>query len=342
MKSNQPTIGVRIAEVFPRDGLQTLLYEPGLRQPTTEEKVDFVRRVAATGVPEIEITGFVHPRVIPQLADAEAVASALVGTLPGTMLRALVPNYRGAERAVAAGMPKISCLVAASPTYQRLNSNMTIEENLRDIELSAELGARAGVEVALGMAISFVCPYDGVVPIESMLAIVERGVKLGIRDIHLSDSIGLAWPSLIRERCSAVLERWPDVFLGLHLHTLAGTALGNAFAAYEAGARSFDGSAGGIGGGIAMPIHTTELGNVATEDLVYLFESSGVPTGIDLAAAAANARHAIKLVGTGGGHVTSFGTLQAFLEVNRAHLSDISAAPPGQSKGNTPLHVSDE
>ncbi|MCA1645517.1 MAG: hydroxymethylglutaryl-CoA lyase [Chloroflexi bacterium] len=317
---------VRIAEVFPRDGLQTLLYEPGLRQPTTAEKIDFIERVARTGVPEIEITGFVHPRVIPQLADAEAVASAVVGKLPGTTLRALVPNYRGAERAIALGVPKISCLLAASPTYQRLNSNMTIEENLRDIERTVELCARrGGVTVALGMAISFVCPYDGVVPLASVLQILERVIQLGIRDVHLSDSIGLAWPSLVRERCSAVLERWPDVFLGLHLHTLAGTALGNAFAGYEAGARSFDGSAAGIGGGIAMPVHTTEMGNVATEDLVYLFESSGISTGIDLAAAAANGQWAMDLVGTGGGHVTGFGTLQRFLDINRSHLAEIAA-----------------
>jgi hydroxymethylglutaryl-CoA lyase len=328
------TPSVRIAEVFPRDGLQTLLYEPGLRQPTTEEKVEFIHRVAQTGVPEIEITGFVHPRVIPQLADAEAVVAGVLGKVPATTtLRALVPNYRGAERAIAAGVPKISCLVAASPTYQRLNSNMTIEENLRDIEKTVELGARSGAEVALGMAISFVCPYDGLVPLTSVLEIVERGIKLGIRDIHLSDSIGLAWPSLVRERCSAVLDRWPDVFLGLHLHTLAGTALANAFAGYEAGARCFDGSAAGIGGGIAMPIHTTEMGNVATEDLVYLFESSGISTGIDLATAAANGRRAMELVGTGGGHVTGFGTLQAFLDINREHLADVAAAAPGQSEG---------
>src|SRR6185295_5396027 len=98
---------VRIAEVFPRDGLQTLLYEPGLRQPTTAEKIDFIHRAAHSGLREIEITGFVHPRVIPQLADAESVATALVGRLPGTTLRALVPNYRGAERAIAAGVPKL-------------------------------------------------------------------------------------------------------------------------------------------------------------------------------------------------------------------------------------------
>src|SRR2546425_3213397 len=140
--SSTATRSVRIAEVFPRDGLQTLLYEPGLRQPTTDEKVDFIRRVAGSGVPEIEITGFVHPRVIPQLADAEAVATAVVGQLPGTSLRALVPNLRGAERAIACGLPKISCLIAASPTYRRLHSNMTIHENLRDIEPTVDLAAR--------------------------------------------------------------------------------------------------------------------------------------------------------------------------------------------------------
>ncbi|MGI8563435.1 MAG: hydroxymethylglutaryl-CoA lyase [Candidatus Dormibacter sp.] len=323
---------VRIAEVFPRDGLQTLLYEPGLRQPSTDEKVAFIEAVAATGVPEIEIAGFVHPRVIPQLADAEAIAERLVGRdLGGVRLRALVPNFRGAQRAIAAGVPKISCLVAASPTYQRLNSNMSIDENLEDIERSVELAARSGTEVALGMAISFVCPYDGLVPLDSVLRIAERGYQLGIRDIHLSDSIGLAWPALVRERVSAVLHSWPEFQLGLHLHTLAGTALGNAFAGYEAGARGFDGSAGGIGGGIAMPIHTTEMGNVATEDLVYLFESSGVTTGIDLTACAANGRRAMELVGTGGGHVTGFGTMERFLEINREHLAEITSAPPGQS-----------
>lgn len=325
---------VRIAEVFPRDGLQTLLYEPGLRQPTTDEKVAFIQAVAATGVPEIEITGFVHPRVIPQLADAEAVTERVLGLdLGTTTLRALVPNFRGAQRAIAAGVPKISCLVAASETYQKLNSNMTIDENLDDIERSVEAAARSGTEVALGMAISFVCPYDGLVPIESIFHIAELGHQLGIRDIHLSDSIGLAWPSLVRERVAAVLDRWPDFKLGLHLHTLAGTALGNAFAGFEAGASAFDGSAAGIGGGIAMPIHTTEMGNVPTEDLVYLFESSGISTGIDLEACAANGRRAMELVGTGGGHVTGFGTLARFLELNRAHLGEIEAAPPGQSDG---------
>jgi hydroxymethylglutaryl-CoA lyase len=327
-----PEAQVQLTEVFPRDGLQTLLHEPGLRQPSTGEKIDFIERVAATGVPEIEITGFVHPRVIPQLADAERVAEAVVGRGLGVRLRALVPNLRGAERAIAAGMPKVSCLVAASPTYQRLNSNMSIEDNLLDIERTVELGARSGTEVALGMAISFVCPYEGQVPERAVMAIAERAVALGIREISLADSIGLAWPALVRERCARLLDRWPDVRLGLHLHTLAGLALANAWAGFEAGVTRFDGSAAGIGGGIAMPIHTTEMGNVATEDLVYLFESCGIHTGVDLEAAAASGRRAMELVGTGGGHVTSFGTLQRFLQLNAAHRAAIDRAPPGSSR----------
>jgi hydroxymethylglutaryl-CoA lyase len=220
--------------------------------------------------------------------------------------------------------------VAASPTYQRLNSNMSIEDNLRDIERIFDLGARSGTEVVLGMAISFVCPYEGLVPEP------ERAVRLGIRDISLADSIGLAWPQLVGRRCRAVLDRWSEVRLGLHLHTLAGLALANAFAGYEAGVRRFDGSAAGIGGGIAMPVHTTQMGNVATEGLVYLFESAGVSTGIDLAAAAANGRRAMELVGTGSGHVTGFGTLDRFLELNRARLVEFDMAPPGSSEGKPP------
>lgn len=320
-----------MTEVFPRDGLQTMLHEPGLRQPSTAEKVEFIERVATTGVPEIEITGFVHPRVIPQLADAEEVAEAIIARDLGVRLRALVPNFRGAQRALAVGMPKVSCLVAASPTYQRLNSNMSIEANLLEIERTVELGARRGTEVALGMAISFVCPYEGLVPEQSVMAIVERAVAFGIRDISLADSIGLAWPALVRDRCARVLDRWPDLRLGLHLHTLAGLALANAVAGYEAGVRRFDASAAGIGGGIAMPIHTTEMGNVATEDLVYLFENSGIHTGIDLAAVAASGRRAVELVGGGGGHVTGFGTLERFLQINAAHLAEVGTAPPGRS-----------
>ena len=332
----QPGRRVTIVDVFPRDGLQTLLHESGLRSPSTEDKVAVIEQLDRAGVSEIEITGFVHPKVIPALADAEAVAEAALALPLRARLRALVPNYKGAERALAVKVPKLASLIAASETYQRLNSNMSVDDNVREIERIAELGARQGAVVTVGIATSFVCPYEGLIPEDHLMSLVERFVGFGITEISLADSIGLAWPTLVAERCRVILDRWPDVTVGLHLHTLAGLALANAFAGYQAGAKSFDGSVGGIGGGIAMPIHTTGMGNVATEDLVYMFESCGIETGIDQDAIASVGRKTQEMIGTGGGHVTSFGTMEGFLTQSRRQLARVAAAPPGDSGRRQP------
>ncbi|HEX6819204.1 MAG TPA: hypothetical protein VF120_12580 [Ktedonobacterales bacterium] len=324
--------GVTITDVFARDGLQTVLHEPHLRVPATGEKVAIIEQLDAAGVPEIEITGFVHPRVIPSLADAEDVARAVLARPHRAVYRALVPNMRGAERAMAVGVPKLSCLIVASETYNRLNSNMTVERNVQEIERIAAAGRAAGVEVSVGMGTSFICPYDGVLPEAHILGLIERFVAAGITEVSLADSVGLAWPTLVRERVRAIQSRWPDLTIGLHLHTLAGTAIANVFAAYEAGVTHFEGAAGGIGGGIAMPVHTTNMGNVATEDLVYLFESCGVPTGIDREAIARIGREAQALIGTGNGFTTSFGTMESFLAQSKRELDRVSAMPPGDSR----------
>lgn len=320
-----------IADVFPRDGLQVLVHEAHLRQPSTEEKLALIAAIDRTGVAEIEITGFVHPRVIPALADAERVAQAAERAPHRAVFRALVPNLRGAERAIAAGVRKLSCLIVASETYQRLNSRMSVGENLVEIERILRLARRHDVQVAVGIGTSFVCPYEGVIEQRALENVCERVVALGVQEVTLADSVGLAWPALVRERCAAVLRRWPEVRLGLHLHTLAGLALANALAGWDAGATMFEGSAGGIGGGIAMPVHTTTMGNVATEDLVYLFEHSGIPTGVDLEAMAAAGRRAQEVIGMGSGHVTPFGSLEAFLKRSREALPTLLAAPPGAS-----------
>lgn len=322
---------VNIIDVFARDGLQTVLHEPHLHTPTTEEKVAVIEQLDAAGVPEIEITGFVHPRVIPSLADAEEVARHVLARPHTAVYRALVPNFRGAERAMAAGVKKISCLIVASETYQRLNSNMTVEQNVREIEKIAKVAGEAGFEVTVGMGTSFICPYDGVLAEDYILGLIGRFVDAGIREISLADSIGMAWPTLVRERIKAILARWPTLTLGLHLHTVAGLALCNAFAGYEAGITSFEGSVGGIGGGIAMPVHTTHMGNVATEDLVYLFESCGVRTGINADTIVSVGRHTQTLIGAGKSYVSAFGTLAAFLQENKAQLEQIRKAPPGNS-----------
>ena len=312
---------VTIADVCARDGLQTLGPDR-LDRGDTAAKGELILQLDRAGVPEIEITGFVHPRVVPALADAEAVAQAVLARPGRARLRALVPNVIGAERAFAAGLQKLSALVVASETYQQLNSRMSVDENLREIETIAERCSARHVDLMVGIGTAFICPYEGVIPIERLMSVVERVVRLGIRDITLADSIGLAWPRFVRERVDALLQRWPDLDIGLHLHSLAGLGLANAYAAYEAGARRFDGSVGGIGGGIAMPVASGRMANVATEDLVYLFASSGVATGIDPAAISAIARATRERLGEGSGHVSGFGTLEGFLSASRATLAE--------------------
>ena len=323
---------VTIIDVFARDGLQTVLHESHLHSPTTEEKVAVIQRLDAAGVPEIEITGFVHPRVIPSLADAEEVARQVLARPHQAVFRALVPNFRGAERAMSVGVKKISCLIVASETYQQLNSHMSVEQNVREIEKIARVAGDAGFEVTVGMGTAFICPYDGVLAEDYILRLIGRFVDAGIQEVSLADSVGLAWPTLVRQRVQAVLARWPDLRIGLHLHTLAGLALANIFAAFEAGITHFEGSVGGIGGGIAMPVHTTNMGNVATEDLIYLFESCGISTGIDADAVAAIGRRTQALIGTGTGFVTSFGTMAGFLQTSKEQLARLREAPPGDSR----------
>jgi hydroxymethylglutaryl-CoA lyase len=331
MPSDPRPRDVSIVDVFPRDGLQTILHEPHLRVPTTEEKVEIISRLDAAGVPAIEITGFVHPRVIPSLADAEEVARAALARPHNATYFALVPNMRGAERAMAAGLRKLSCLIIASETYSQLNSNMSVDRNLDEIDLIAREAHAAGVEVSVGMGTSFVCPYEGLQSEDHILRMVGRYVDAGIREVSLADSIGMAWPTLVRERIRAVKKRWPELRLGLHLHTLGGCAQANAFVAWEEGVTTFEGSVGGIGGGIAMPIHTTSMGNIATEDLVFLFESCGAHTGIDRMALAAIGRDTQKMIGTGGSFTTDYGTLDGFLERSRRELPRVRVAPPGDS-----------
>jgi len=271
-----------IVEVLPRDGIQTLARGNGSRVPSTEDKVRFIRMAAAAGIPEIEVTGFAHPRVIPQLADAEQVVRETAG-LDGVTLRALVPNFKGALRAVDAGVRKVSALIIASETYQRKNSNMSIADNQREIERIVGLARRNGMEVHVGIGMCFLCPYEGAVPLTQVMGLVDFFAALGVSDISVADSIGHAAPSEIASCVDAILQLHPDLRLGLHLHDMSGMALANVHAAWGAGARVFETCTGGYGGGIAMPFGVDNMGNVPTEDVVNLFERMGVETGVDLA-----------------------------------------------------------
>lgn len=264
---------VRILEVGPRDGLQN---EP--RSVPTAAKLRFIAALADAGLNEIEASSFVHPRAIPQLADADALFPALPKD-DGVRYSALVPNARGLDRALAAGVRHIAVFTAASETFAQRNVRMGIAQSLA---VCADLIARAkvaglGVRGYVGM--SFVCPYEGDVPKERVRPLVERLLELGADEVGVSDTLGAATPREIRETVGHLVARVPAARLALHLHNTYGTALANVLAGLDLGLRSFDAAAAGLGG---CPYAPGAAGNLATEDLVYMLERMGYATGVDL------------------------------------------------------------
>jgi hydroxymethylglutaryl-CoA lyase len=267
---------VEVVEVGPRDGLQSLA-----RIISTADKVAMVDRLADAGFRTIEVTAFVRPDVVPQLADAEDLMARLPRR-PGVELRALVANRRGAERAAAAGLDSILGLVSCSETYSERNQRMSIEDGVRALHEAHAVASAAGMRFAAGIALAFFCPYEGEIPLERPLAMVDRLVADGIGHCYVATSVGMADPRHVHRLCATILDRHPGLSLGLHLHDTNGMALANALAAMDAGVRWFEGSICGMGGGIALPASMLDVGNVASEDLVSMFEAMGVRTGVDL------------------------------------------------------------
>ena len=306
---------VRIVEVLLRDGLQTMVHEAGWHVPTTEEKIALIGKIVAAGVPEIEVTGFVHPKVIPMLADADEVMQALPKH-DGVVYRALVPNLRGAQRAIDAGCTKLSALIVASETYSKKNSNMSIAENVEQIRLISELAQASGVQMDVGMGICFLCPYEGPVPEKRIIDLISIFHDFGVNEVSIADSIGMSNPRTVGQRVRAVTTRFPDITLGVHLHERTGMALANVVAAWENGATSFESCIGGYGGGIAMPVSVLGMGNVPTEDVVHLFREMGVDTGVDLDAIRSVSDEVGSLLGIPSrARVAQFGTFEEFNEM---------------------------
>jgi hydroxymethylglutaryl-CoA lyase len=265
---------VCIYEVGPRDGLQN---EP--ETVPTEAKLELVRRLAASGLSRIEVTSFVSPKWIPQLADSEALASALP-ELPGVRFSALIPNEQGYARFRSVGSIETAAVfISASESHNRKNLNCSVAEQLERIRPVAEraradrVGLRAYVSTVCG------CPYEGAVAIGAVTALVEKLLALGVDEISLGDTIGVGVPSGVRALVAAVADVAPLDGVALHLHDTYGRALANVAAGYEAGVRTFDSSLGGLGG---CPYAPGASGNVATEDVVDLFEKSGIATGVSL------------------------------------------------------------
>jgi hydroxymethylglutaryl-CoA lyase len=267
---------VAVVEVGPRDGLQSLE-----RMYPVETKVEMVETLADAGFPTIEVTGFVRPDVIPQLADGEEVF-ARMRRVEGCTYRALVPNRRGAERAAAAGADELLGLITASESYNRKNSNMSVADNLDQIEQIAAVAREAGKRIVVAVGVCMFCPYEGEIPESRVLGMIERMRSHGIEEYYVATSTGLDGPLKVQRLTSMILDRWPELTLGLHMHNTNGMALANALAAMEVGVSFFEGSICGIGGGIRMPYGMAHYGNIATEDLVHMFSEMGVDCGVEL------------------------------------------------------------
>lgn len=272
---------VRIYEVGPRDGLQA---EPTV--VATDAKLRFLGMLAAAGLREIEATSLVRPDAIPQLADADELLARL-DRRPGVRYPVLVPNARGLERATAAGVDAICLMTAATDAYVQHNIGMTIDESLAAFAPIAAEARSRGWWIRAYVSTAFGCPYDGEVHELAVVSVAERLLRLGVDELSISDTVGVAAPTDVRRVVSALATAGigADV-VALHLHDTRGTALANVMAALELGVRCFDASTGGTGG---SPYAPASAGNLATEDLVYLLDREGVRAGVDLDAVLAAA-----------------------------------------------------
>ena len=270
------TATVLISEVGPRDGLQSV----NACMPTAD-KLRWISALHAAGLREIEVGSFVPARLLPQLADtAEVVAHAL--TLPGLTVLALVPNLRGAEAALAAGVHKITVPVSASPAHSMANVRKSPQAMVKEVRLIDALRRRVAPQVGLEAAIStaFGCTLQGAVPEDEVIRLAVQCAGAGADDVGLSDTTGHANPAQVRRLFMRLRDEISHQAGAAHMHNTRGLGLANCLAAYEAGVRTFDASLGGLGG---CPYAPGASGNVVTEDLVFMFEAMGITTGIDLA-----------------------------------------------------------
>jgi hydroxymethylglutaryl-CoA lyase len=292
---------VRIREVGPRDGFQN---EP--ETIDTAEKVRLIDLLSATGVGRMEITSFVRPDVVPQLADAAEVLMA-VQRRDGVAFSVLIPNERGLERAL--GMrdrfDEVSVFLSASETHNRRNVNRSVEESLAGLETTLAAAAEAGLRREGVIATSFGCPCEGHVPPERVFEIAERLAAAGCEEVGFGDTTGMANPRQVHEFFAAAHERLHGVELTAHFHNTRGQGLANLLAALEEGVESFESSFGELGG---CPVPPGSTGNVGSEDVVSMLHEMGVETGVDLPQLIAASRAAQEVLGRPlGAHVLRAG-----------------------------------
>jgi hydroxymethylglutaryl-CoA lyase len=278
---------ISLREVGPRDGLQNEDPVP------TEAKIALIDALSGTGIGRIEAVSFVHPRVIPQMADGDAVWSG-VHRNPEVRYSALVPNLRGAQRALDAGFAEIEVVVSASDTHNRKNVNRSTAESLDDIAKVIALAHERGATCQVVVATAWGCPYEGDVPVERVLWATDRAVTEGADAISYGDTTGMATPNRVTRLAGETRMAHPELPLNLHFHNTRGTGLANVLAALQLGIYDFDASVGGLGG---CPYAPGATGNIASEEVVHMVEDMGVATGVDLEALIEAAATAEQIVG---------------------------------------------
>jgi hydroxymethylglutaryl-CoA lyase len=266
---------VTLVEVGPRDGLQNEHVSIG-----TPDKIEFVNRLSEAGLPVIEVSAFVSPKWVPQMADASEVFAGITRRA-GTRYSALVPNVAGLERAMRSGVSEVAIFAASTETFSRRNINQSIDDSLAGYRAVCDQALAAGLRVRGYLSTAFGCPFEGDVAPEQAAIVAERILALGVFEVSVSDTIGVAHPGQVPRVLDAVLARLPVDRIALHFHDTRGTALANVYAALPYGVATFDASAGGLGG---CPYAPGAAGNLATDDLVYMLNGLAIETGVSLTA----------------------------------------------------------
>jgi hydroxymethylglutaryl-CoA lyase len=266
---------VTIVEVGPRDGLQN-----ETAAISTADKIEFVNRLSAASLPVIEVSAFVSPRWVPQMADAADVFAG-IGRHPSIRYTALVPNLAGLDRAHAAGVREVAIFAAASESFSRMNINQTIDASLESYRAVCARARDLEMRVRGYLSTAFGCPFEGAVAPSRVADVAARLIQMGAFEVAVSDTIGIAHPGQVPRVVEAVATEVPIARIALHFHDTRGTALANVLAALPLGVETFDASCGGLGG---CPYAPGATGNLATEDLVYMLDGLDIETGVDLRA----------------------------------------------------------
>lgn len=279
---------IRLCEVGPRDGLQN-----EKKVLTTQEKIQLIDAIAASGFPVIEVGSFVSPKAVPQMANTDEVFQGITRR-EGVEYRALIVNARGVDRAIACGCNKVKLNVSASVSHNLANLNRTPAQTIAGFAECVQKAADAGIGISGSISMAFGSPWDKEIPVQDVKDAVDAYLNVGVTEISLSDASGMAYPTQVYDMCREIKRCYPRVNWWLHFHNTRGLGIANILAGMEAGFTQFDTSFAGVGG---CPFVPGAAGNVATEDVLHMCDEMGVETGIDLDQAMEVSRQVVELVG---------------------------------------------